>query len=271
MSDLLTARHGATGVITLNRPARRNALRMDGWRALAGAVRAFGDDPDVRAIVLRGAGEEAFSAGADLEEFAALRGEPQGAADYHAAFADALAAIGAVGQPVIAMIHGHCVGGGCALAVACDLRLADERARFAIPATRLGVILGPDQLRALHDLVGGAATRDILLAGRTLGAAEALRVGLVNEVVPAADLHDAALALAGRIAGYAPVALAATKDLLARLARGESDADLAAAHAAHSRRAFASPDYNAAARAFNAARDRRGSNPAPPPPPATEA
>ncbi len=272
MNDLLTHRHGPTAIITLDRPAQRNAIRLTGWRELAAVVRALGADPTVRAIVLRGAGATAFSAGADITEFATLRSAPHGAADYHDAVVGALQALGAVAQPTIAMIHGHCIGGGCELAVACDLRLADDHARFAIPAARLGVVLGVAELRALRDLVGTSAAKDLLLGGRTLSAADALRVGLVSQIVPTAALLDTTLALAERIAGYAPTALAALKDLLDRLARDESPADLAAAHAAHTRRAFASPDYNAAARAFIAARDRPASAPTPataPPPPDT--
>ncbi len=248
--DILIERRGAVGIITLNRPERRNAIRMVGWQALAAAVRAFGPDTTTRVVIVRGAGEGAFSAGADIAEFPTLRSDPQTGAAYHEAVADTFRALGAIEQPTIAMIHGHCIGGGCELAVACDLRLADQRARFAIPAARLGVVLGVEELRALRDLIGTAAAKDLLLTGRTLDAAEALRIGLIGEVVAPAELAATTLALAERMAGYAPVALAAIKDLLGRLAREEEAATLAAAHAAFSKRAFAAPDYNAGVRAF---------------------
>ncbi len=263
--DVLVAREGGIVTITLNRPERRNAVRLTGWEALAAAVRAAGADETTRVIIVRGAGDAAFCAGADIGEFPTVRADRAGAARYHEAVAGAFAILGAVPQPTIAMIHGHCIGGGCELAVACDIRIADEDARFAIPAARLGVVLGVTELRALRDLIGTAAAKDLLLTGRTLSAAEALRVGLVGDVVPRAELAGATAALAERIAGYSPVALAAIKDLLGRLGRGESAADLAAAHAAHVGRAFAAPNRDAGVRAFldrpsrAAGGDRRGS------------
>src|SRR4051812_32140837 len=223
--DILVERRGAIGIITLNRPERRNAIRLAGWQGLVEAMRDLGADAAIRVVILRGAGEEAFASGADITEFPATRSDPQSGVAYHAAVVGALRAIGAVEQPVIAMIHGYCIGGGCELAVACDLRLADDRARFGIPATRLGVVLGVDELRALRDLVGVGAAKDILLAGRTLTSDEALRIGLVNQVFRPEELLDATLRLAERIAGYAPVALAAAKDLLGWIARDESDED----------------------------------------------
>jgi enoyl-CoA hydratase len=198
--DILTERRGAVGIITLNRSERRNAIRMAGWQALAAAVRAFGADPATRVVIVRGAGEGAFSAGADIAEFPTLRSDPQTGAAYHEAVADTFRALGEIEQPTIAMIHGHCIGRGCELAVACDLRLADERARFAIPAARLGVVLGVEELRALRDLIGTAA-KDLLLTGRTLDATAALRLGLVSEVVVPAELESTTIALAERMAG----------------------------------------------------------------------
>jgi enoyl-CoA hydratase/carnithine racemase len=248
--DVVIERRGPVGIITINRPERRNAIRLAEWQALAATVREFGADAATRVVIVRGAGEGAFSAGADIAEFPTLRSDPQTGAVYHEAVAETFRALGAIEQPTIAMIHGHCIGGGCELAVACDLRLADERARFAIPAARLGVVLGVEELRALRDLIGTAAAKDLLLTGRTLDAAEALRIGLVNAVVAPVELAATTLALAERMAGYAPVALAAIKDLLGRLAREEDAATLDAAHAAFSQRAFASPDYNAGVRAF---------------------
>jgi 1,4-dihydroxy-2-naphthoyl-CoA synthase len=164
--EILIERQGAVGVITINRPARRNAVRYEGWRAIAAAVGELGREAAVRAIVLRGAGEEAFSAGADITEFPTFRSDRESGARYHEAVAGALAAIGACPTPVIAMIHGHCIGGGCELAVACDLRLADEAARFAIPSARRGIILGVAELRGLRELVGLGAAKELLLDAR---------------------------------------------------------------------------------------------------------
>lgn len=248
--DILIERRGAIGTITLNRPARRNAIRYDGWRALATAVGELGADPAIRAVILRGAGEEAFSAGADITEFPTFRSDRESGARYHDAVAGALAAIGASPTPVIALIHGHCIGGGCELAVACDLRLADEAARFAIPAARRGIILGVEELRALRELVGLGAAKEIVLTGRTLDATEALGIGLINQIVPRAELWDAALALAERIAANIPLAVSATKDLLGRIARDEPPDAIDAAHAVYAAQAYASEEYHEQVRAF---------------------
>lgn len=249
-AEILVAQEGAVGTITLNRPAVHNALRYAMWRDLAMGVRELAGRAEIRAIVVRGAGERAFSAGADIAEFPERRGTAGAAAEYHAAVEDALGAIGAAAQPVIAMIHGYCIGGGCELAIACDLRIADDQARFGIPAAKLGVILGLNELRQLLALVGPATAKDILLTGRLLGVDEALRVGLVDRVVLAADLAGTVAEAAAQIVANAPVAVAATKALIAGLARGDDEATLTRAHATFVRDAFASADHGEGARAF---------------------
>lgn len=242
--EIVIERQGTVGVIVINRPGRRNAIRYEGWRAIAAAVGGLGREEGVRAIVLRGAGEEAFSAGADITEFPTFRSDPESGARYHEAVEGALAAIGACPTPVIAMIHGHCIGGGCELAVACDLRLADEGARFAIPSARRGIILGVAELRGLRELVGLGATKDLLLTGRTLDAGEALRIGLVNRVVPREGLWEATLGAAEQIAGNVPLALAATKDLLGRIARDELEGEIAAAQEGFAALAYEEREYH---------------------------
>ncbi|HEX5500987.1 MAG TPA: enoyl-CoA hydratase-related protein [Thermomicrobiales bacterium] len=248
--DLLVERRGAVATVVLNRPEVHNAFRYDMWRGLAAAVRDCGADPAVRAIVIRGAGERAFASGADIAEFPERRGTPEQAAIYHAAVADALRAVAEVARPVIAMIHGYCIGGGCELAIACDLRLADTRARFGIPAAKLGVVLGVQELRQLAGLVGLGAAKEILYTGRLLDAGEALRIGLVNRVVPPDELAATVDEVTGQIARNAPLSIAAAKALLGRLERGDSPEELAAAQADFGRRALASEDHREAVRAF---------------------
>lgn len=225
-----TRENGAVAVITLNRPERHNALTLAMWRELATCVRAFGENRATRVIVIRGAGERAFASGADLHELATHRQTPEGAAAYHAAVEDAFTALAAVEQPVIAMIHGYCIGGGCELAVACDLRVADERARMGIPAARLGIVLGVDELRRLTNLVGVAAAKEILFTARQLDAEEALRVGLINEIAPAADLNRTVMQLARQIVDNAPLAIGALKTLLNSVASDVPENDLSALH-----------------------------------------
>ena len=210
---------GAIALITLNRPARHNALTFSMWQQVAASVREFGARRETRVILIRGAGERAFASGADLHEMASHRETPEGAAAYHSAVEDAFAALATVEQPVIAMIHGYCIGGGCELAVACDLRIADEHARFGIPAAKLGIVLGIDELRRLANLVGVAGAKEILFTGRQFDATEALRMGLINRVVPAEDLYSSVLEEARQIIANVPTAVGAAKTLLDAIGR----------------------------------------------------
>ncbi len=219
---------GAIGLITLNRPERHNALTLSMWQQFAASARALGADSATRVIVVRGAGERAFASGADLHELATHRQTPDGAAAYHEAVEDAFAALASVAQPVIAMIHGYCIGGGCELAVACDLRIADDRARFGIPATKLGIVLGVDELRRLVNLVGIAGAKEILFTARQFDAHDALRSGLVNQVVAAEVLEETVLTTARQIVANAPSAISAAKSLLDAIGREMAAGDLVA-------------------------------------------
>jgi enoyl-CoA hydratase/carnithine racemase len=246
---------GAIGLITLNRPERHNALTLAMWRQFAESVRALGENPACRVLIVRGAGERAFSAGADLNEIAEHRQTPEGAAAHHAVVEDAFRALTTVEQPVIAMIHGYCIGGGCELAVACDLRVADDRALFSIPATKLGIVLGVDELRRLVSLVGLASAKEILVTGRRFDASGALRIGLVNHVVPAEDLEEAALALARQIAANVPSAVVGTKTLLDAIGRGTRSDELVALQKTFAERANHATDSRERINAFVTRRD----------------
>ncbi|HVX30168.1 MAG TPA: enoyl-CoA hydratase-related protein [Nitrolancea sp.] len=247
---------GKIGLITLNRPERHNALTLAMWRQVAERVRAFGENPACRVVIVRGAGKRAFSAGADLHELANHRQTPEGAAAHHAGVEDAFRALTSIEQPVIAMIHGYCIGGGCELAVACDLRVADERAQFAIPATKLGIVLGVDELRRLASLVGVSRAKEILVTGRRFEAAEALRIGLVNQVVPADDLEESTVTLARQIAENAPTAVVATKALLNAIDRGTSPAELTTLQQAFAERANQAADAHERINSVVSRRDR---------------
>lgn len=255
-AEILTERQdaGVIGIVTLNRPQRHNALNLAMWRGCAAAVRALGADAAVRVIIVRGAGERAFASGADLTELPTDSDESGPGTGYGAAVEDALAAIAQVAQPVIAMIHGYCIGGGCELAIACDLRIADDRARFGIPAAKLGVVLGIGELRALLNVVGIAVAKEILFTGRLLDADEARAAGLVTRVVPPADLAETTLALARTIAANSPASVAAAKGLLNALAGDAAPDEIAAARAAFAGRASRSGDR---AEGVNAFREKR--------------
>src|SRR5215470_15026293 len=187
--SLLLRRDPPLAWVTVNRPAAHNALNADVWTGLAAAAEALAVDGEIRVVILRGAGERAFISGADISEFRALRADAAAAADYERLSGRAWLALGRTPQPVIAMINGLCFGGGVAVALACDLRFAADHVRLAVPATRLGLSYPMESIERLVQVVGLGAAADILLSARALDAPEALRVQLVNRIVPAAELQ----------------------------------------------------------------------------------
>ena len=204
--NILVERGGAVARIVLNRPKVLNALNRALFVDLDAVLDELGGDAAVRAIVLTGAGEKAFAAGADISELAqvsAVEGQ-QLAANGQRIFSK----LENLGKPVIAAINGFALGGGCELAMACAFRIASETARLGQPEVKLGLLPGYGGSQRLPRLVGKGAALKLLLTGEMIGAAEALRIGLVDEVVPAAELLPRAEALAGTIAGMAPVAVA---------------------------------------------------------------
>jgi enoyl-CoA hydratase len=240
--------------LVINRPAARNALTLAVWRGIAERVQALASDADVRVVIVRGAGDEAFLAGADITEFPALRADATLTADYDHYTGAALAAIGGLEKPVIAMINGLCFGGGCSVALACDLRFAVDHARFAVPAVRLGLAYPFERgVESLVQLVGPGHAADILLSGRTLHADEALRIGLVNRVVPRHQLEAATRDYALRLAEGAPLTLAAHKAAIQESLLPPSERDRA--HIQRLRaRCFDSADYREGVAAFLAKR-----------------
>jgi enoyl-CoA hydratase/carnithine racemase len=235
--------------VTVNRPEARNALNAAVWRGLAETVRALSVRSDVRVIILRGAGEQAFIAGADIAEFRTLRGDATAAAEYDRLSADTWTALGAAPQPVIAMINGLCFGGGVSIALACDLRLAAAHAQFAIPAVRLGLAYPAVAVERLVWTVGPTAAADMLFSGRVLDAEEAARVGLIGQIVPAAELEAVTRRDAQEIAKGAPLTIAAHKRTIQELLRSPHARDPAAVAEAI-RRCFDSADYQEGIAAF---------------------
>jgi enoyl-CoA hydratase/carnithine racemase len=220
MQHTILVERGPVATVTLNRPERINAVTLAMWRELGALFRGFADDAAVRAVVLTGAGGH-FSSGADISEFDRVRGTAEASADYEAAGDAAGEAIMALPKPVIAAVSGSCVGGGLALAMACDLRIAGPTAKFGIPAARLGIVYGPLDTRNLLSLVGLANAKRILFAGARFDAAAAERMGLIDEVAP--DPRAAAEALGAEMAANAPLSLAGAKAILRMLAEGRED------------------------------------------------
>lgn len=205
----------AAVVVTLSRPAQHNALTLAGWRRLAKVFNSLRDDPAVRVVIVRGAGGRAFGAGADISEFPAKRLGSAAADRYNAAIASALQAVHSVPFPVIAMIEGLAVGGGCELATACDIRLASTGSRFGIPIGRLGVTLGLTETRAVAGLIGAANLKYLVYSGALATADQALAWGLVQKVVEAAELRAETARLAWNIAESSEVTVRATKQVTA--------------------------------------------------------
>jgi enoyl-CoA hydratase/carnithine racemase len=242
-------REGALGWVVFDHPGRRNAISVEMWQAIPDAVAALAADPAVRVLVLRGAGDVAFVSGADISEFERTRTGGDAAFEYEARNAAAFRALAECEKPVLALIHGFCVGGGCAIAVHADVRLAADDAVFAIPAARLGLGYPSSALGALVDLVGPAFAKEILFSARRIPAAEALRIGLVNAVVEKPALEARVRELAGQIAENAPLTLRAVKRQVAELAREHGARDPAAV-ARLVRDCFESEDYKEGVRAF---------------------
>lgn len=208
---LRVERDGAIGRMVFDNTARRNAINASMWRGVPQAIAQFNDDAQVRCIVLRGEGEVAFAAGADISEFEKKRSTKEDVQVYEAAVDAAHAAIESSRKPVIALIHGFCVGGGLATALSCDLRYAGESARFAIPAARLGLGYGVHGNSRLVATVGHANAREIMFTARLYDAGEALSMGLVNRVMPDSELDAYVEKVASGIAANAPLTVAASK------------------------------------------------------------
>lgn len=237
---------GSMGFLMLNRPDRRNALNRDMWAALPALVEALDSDPETRVLVVRGAGSEAFAAGADIAEFTAARSSPDHVREYEALNGAAFAALRATAKPAIAMISGFCIGGGLALALACDLRIASENAVFALPPAKLGLAYPVEGLADLLHAVSPAFAKEMLFTARRYGAAEALKAGLVHQVVAADRLEQETSELSAEISENAPLTIKASKraiDALAGRAISDDLTELAAA-------CFASQDYAEGQRAF---------------------
>ena len=208
---LTVERDGPIGYVVLDNPARRNAISAAMWLALPTVLAELGDDPTVRCIVLRGAGEVAFAAGADISEFENNRASEDGVRSYEAATAAAHHALESTLKPVIAQIRGFCIGGGLAVALSCDLRYSADNAQFAIPAARLGLGYGIHGHRRLVATVGHAAAREIMFSARRYDAHAAQQLGLVNRVLPVAELDAYVRAVATDLAANAPLTQAASK------------------------------------------------------------
>jgi enoyl-CoA hydratase/carnithine racemase len=229
MSDHLTlTRHGHVATLTIDRPEKRNAMTAAMWEALPGLLAELADDDGVRALVVTGAGPS-FCAGADISDLLGGADAEDPMADVRRSNLAAQAALRDFPKPTVAMIRGHCIGGGVELAVACDLRYTDPTGVFGVTPAKVGIVYTPQSTKALLDLVGPSTTKYLLFCGELLDAADALRTGLVDRVVPAADLDREVHRLADVLASRSALSQRATKQVLAALVAGR-DAEAEAAH-----------------------------------------
>jgi len=247
---LIAQKDGAIGWLTFNNPARRNALSVDMWEGIPVVMEQFEADPEIRVIVLKGTLEaKAFISGADISEFEKRRATNAAAADYNTTSARAFAAVEKAKKPTIAMIQGFCLGGGLAFAVGCDLRLAGEGSRFSIPAAKLGLGYGWPGVKKFIDLVGPAYAKEIFLTARQFDAAEALGMGLVNRVLPNAELEAYVRNYCAMIAENAPLTIAAIRAAAHEVGRVDGEIDGAYLDSLVAR-CFDSEDYKEGRNAF---------------------
>ena len=211
-------RDGSIATVVLNNPEKLNALSFAMWMRLGEVMRELEHDDSVRCIVLRGAGDKAFAAGADIAEFESVRADAKVAKSYGDKIEGAMRAVAECRHPTVAMIHGVCIGGGLEIASQCDLRICGASSRFGIPINKLGLVVGYGEMAALIGLVGRATALEILLEGRVFGAIEAKEKGLVNRVVADDRVEAEARAAAARIAAGAPLVARWHKKFARRLA-----------------------------------------------------
>jgi enoyl-CoA hydratase len=246
---MIVRKEGGIGWMIFNNPEHRNALSVEMRAAIPSILMDFNGDPEVRAVVMTGAGDKAFVSGADISQFDRHRSDPATIAAYDEQGRQVEAAFAALEKPLIAMIRGFCMGGGLLTALRADLRIAAEDAQFGVPAARLGLGYGYAGVRMLLDAVGPAVAAEILLTGQRFPAADALRWGLVNRVVPADQLEATVRRLASTIAENAPLTLRSIKATIAEARRDESRRDMAKVERLVAA-CFASEDYVEGRRAF---------------------
>ena len=224
---LLVENAEGIGVLIFNQPEKRNAISLDMWQGIGDALESLAEDTDMRALVISGAGDEAFSAGADISEFSERRTTPEDRETYDKAMDRAFDRLVNFPKLTIAMIDGVCVGGGAELAMDCDISIASDRARFAITPAKLGLGYGLRDVSRLVRHVGPRNAKEILATGRFYDAEEAQAMGWINQVVEAEDLADFVLDFAHAVADNAPLAVTAAKLMVNEALKAPADQDRA--------------------------------------------
>ncbi|MBT5107584.1 MAG: enoyl-CoA hydratase [Rhodospirillaceae bacterium] len=224
---MIAERDGAIGRMIFNNPARHNAVSPDMWAAVGTIMDDLNSDDEIRVVIVSGAGGKAFVSGADISKFEDERANAEAEAKYHVLNRQSRAKLTNSPKPTIAMIQGYCIGGGVGTAIACDMRICSDNARFAIPAARLGVGYYYDDLKRLTDLIGPSFTKEIFFTARQFDAEEARDMGLVDRVVPDAELEEYVATYAATIAANAPMTIQAVKKAVLEGAKDPDDRDVA--------------------------------------------
>ena len=247
--SLLVEKKGSVGWIVFNQPQKRNAINGAMWRGIPPAMKQFDADAEVRCVAFRGAGTEAFSAGADISEFQKIRAERESVSQYDGLLDEVLHSIQDSRKPSLAMIHGFCMGGGLEIALACDLRYCGDSAQFAIPAAKLGLAYNVEGHKRLLETVGHARAREIMFTGRRYDAADGLAMGLVHEIVADAELEGFVNGVLKTLCENAPLAIANSKTIIEEYVKASGLPDHKAMDAAIDR-AARSADYEEGRKAF---------------------
>jgi enoyl-CoA hydratase/carnithine racemase len=247
---LLLEKDGPIGWIIFNRPEKRNAVGIETWQLMPDYMHDLATDNDIRVVIMRGAGDKAFVAGADISQFKDRRRNMADEEEYRKIGARGREAMAGLSKPLLAMIHGYCVGGGVSIAISCDIRIAADDARFGVPAARLGLGYHYSGMEQLMALVGPSVTKEIFFTARTdWSAQDALRMGLVNQVVPKAELETFTRNYALMMAKNAPLTLRSAKVSVKELLRPAAERDLGQLEKLIAD-CFNSEDYQEGVRAF---------------------
>ena len=239
---MLSRKDGQVGYLIFNNPARHNAVSLDMWQMVSSILDEFAADDGVRVVVLTGAGDKAFVAGADISRFGEERADKDAVARYNAVTEKTFGDLDRFPKPTIAMIRGYCIGGGLALALGCDLRICSDNSRFALPAARLGLGYAFHGIKKFVDVVGPAFTKEIFFTARQFDAAEAREMGLVNRVVGEPELATYVRRYAEMIAANAPLTVNGAKFMVGEALKDAAQRDLTSC-AERVQKCFASRDY----------------------------
>lgn len=248
--EKLIGRHaGNVGHVIFNNPTKLNAVSLEMWEKAFSVLEAFAKDPEIRVVVVSGTGGRAFVSGADISKFESERASEEAAARYNATSAKAYDALYNFPKPTIAKINGYCIGGGMNLAVCCDLRFCNEAAKFGIPAGKLGLGYGYSSIRRAAEIIGLSRTLEMIYTARQFSATEAYDIGLVNRVLPDAELDDAVAETCNLIGANAPLTIALAKASAREVGKPSTERDLKKLDAM-AKACFDSADYAEGRKAF---------------------